>query len=123
MKPNAKWILKDTTSKAKEKDRDKVVVETHDVRTVGSARVATLTWTHVTRSDKSPLDQCGFGLRRDGIVSADHPGLYFVGHNYDVRCAIFNIRRDARRAARRLTSEIGGTSRTSTGTRPQPNER
>jgi len=76
VKPNAKWILKDTTSKAKDKDRDKVVVETHDVRTVGSARVARLTWTHVTRDDRSPLDQCGFGCpRRVAVTSA---GVYFL---------------------------------------------
>jgi len=76
VKPNAKWILKDTTSKAKEKDRDKVVVETHDVRTVGSARVARLTWTQVTHGSKSPLDQCGFGCpHRVAVTSA---GIYFL---------------------------------------------
>jgi cation diffusion facilitator CzcD-associated flavoprotein CzcO len=69
------------------------------------------------------VDPCGFGLRRNGVVSVDQPRLYFVGHNYDLRGALFNIRRDARRAASQLTSEIGGTSRTSTETRPGPSER
>ena len=49
--------------------------------------------------DLITVDGCGFPLRRDGVVSADQPGLYFVGHTYDTRGALFNIGRDARRAA------------------------
>jgi indole-3-pyruvate monooxygenase len=40
-------------------------------------------------------DECGFGRRRDRVRSADHPDLYFVGHNYDTRGALRNIASDA----------------------------
>ena len=45
-------------------------------------------------------DDCGFALRRSRIASADHPDLFFVGHNYDVRGALRNIALDARDVAR-----------------------
>jgi putative flavoprotein involved in K+ transport len=45
-------------------------------------------------------DRCGFGSRRDGVVSQDQRGLFFVGHTYDTRGAIFNIARDAGRVSR-----------------------
>jgi cation diffusion facilitator CzcD-associated flavoprotein CzcO len=45
-------------------------------------------------------DPCGFAARRDRVVSADQPHLYFVGHNYDTRGGLRNIYHDARRAAR-----------------------
>jgi hypothetical protein len=45
-------------------------------------------------------DRCGFGSRRDGVVSLDQRGLFFVGHTYDTRGAIFNIARDAGRVSR-----------------------
>jgi cation diffusion facilitator CzcD-associated flavoprotein CzcO len=48
-------------------------------------------------------DPCGFGMRRRRVESVDHPNLYFVGHNPDVRGGIFSIGRDARRVARLLT--------------------
>ena len=44
-------------------------------------------------------DRRGFALRRDRVTSSEHPGLYFVGHNYDATGALFNIRRDSRLAA------------------------
>jgi thioredoxin reductase len=68
-------------------------------------------------------DDCGFALRRDRVVSVDRPGLYFVGHNYDIRGGLFNIGRDARRAARRITAPRRDTSRTSTETPRQGSER
>ncbi|MCC6931454.1 MAG: NAD(P)/FAD-dependent oxidoreductase [Gemmatimonadaceae bacterium] len=40
-------------------------------------------------------DDRGFARRRDRVTSADQPGLYFVGHNYDASGGITNIRRDA----------------------------
>jgi thioredoxin reductase len=49
-------------------------------------------------------DDCGFGLRRDRIVSVDQPGLYFVGHTYDMRGALFNMGRDSRLAARHIAN-------------------
>src|SRR6185436_5024906 len=48
------------------------------------------------------LDPCGFGRRRNRVVSVDQPDLYFVGHNPDVRGGIFMIGRDARRAAKMI---------------------
>jgi len=49
--------------------------------------------------DLITVDLCGFPKRRDDVVSADQPDLYFVGYTYDTRGALFNIGRDARRAA------------------------
>ena len=45
-------------------------------------------------------DACGFAARDRRVVSADHPGLSFVGHNYDAAGGIWNIAKDARIAAR-----------------------
>lgn len=42
-------------------------------------------------------DSCGFADRRDRVRSANHPHLYFVGHNYDGRGGLYNIRIDAKR--------------------------
>ncbi len=41
-------------------------------------------------------DARGFASRRDRVTSADQPGLYFVGHNYDATGGIANIARDSR---------------------------
>ncbi|HYC60466.1 MAG TPA: NAD(P)/FAD-dependent oxidoreductase [Thermoanaerobaculia bacterium] len=49
--------------------------------------------------DAVQLDQRGFGMRRDRVVSVDRPNLFFVGHNYDATGGITNIRRDAPLAA------------------------
>ena len=49
-------------------------------------------------------DECGFGERRDRVRSSRHAGLYFMGHNYDGRGGLYNIRIDAKRVAR-LVSE------------------
>ena len=65
------------------------------------------------------LDACGFASRRDHVVSADRDRLYFVGHNYGIRGGLYNIARDARIAARKISAARGGTSRTPTE-RPQP---
>ena len=72
---------------------------------------------------KIRVDSCGFGSRRDRVVSLDHPGLCFVGHNYDTRGGLYNISIDAVRAAREITRALRDTDRTSTGTRPAPSER
>jgi cation diffusion facilitator CzcD-associated flavoprotein CzcO len=47
-------------------------------------------------------DARGFALRRDRVTSADQPGLYFVGHNYDATGGLSNIRRDAVLVAGRI---------------------
>ncbi len=48
------------------------------------------------------LDARGFGERTDRVVSADQPGLFFVGHNYDSSGGLSNIRQDAPLAAERV---------------------
>lgn len=53
-------------------------------------------------------DAKGFALRSDRITSADHPDLYFVGHNYDSTGGLSNIRRDARLVAERLSGGARG---------------
>ena len=45
------------------------------------------------------VDSKGFARRRDRVVSADQPDLFFVGHNYDATGGLHNINRDARLAA------------------------
>jgi len=52
------------------------------------------------------VDVCGFARRRDRVTSADQPGLFFVGHTYDTRGAIFNIGRDARHAAASISAYL-----------------
>jgi cation diffusion facilitator CzcD-associated flavoprotein CzcO len=49
-------------------------------------------------------DAKGFALRSDRVTSADHPHLYFVGHNYDATGGLYNIRRDAALAAARIAA-------------------
>ena len=49
-------------------------------------------------------DECGFGDRRDRVCSAEYSGLYFIGHNYDGRGGLYNIRIDAKRVARVIAS-------------------
>ena len=40
-------------------------------------------------------DARGFARRSDRVTSAEQPGLYFVGHEYDASGGIANIRHDA----------------------------
>ena len=47
-------------------------------------------------------DECGFADRRDRVRSANYPDLYFVGHNYDGRGGLYNIRIDAKRIGRHI---------------------
>ena len=51
-------------------------------------------------------DECGFALRQDRVRSAHHDGLYFVGHNYDGRGGLYNIRIDAKRIARQVAGSL-----------------
>ncbi len=47
-------------------------------------------------------DAKGFALRVDRVASADQPGLYFVGHNYDAGGGLYNIGVDSRLTAARI---------------------
>jgi putative flavoprotein involved in K+ transport len=49
------------------------------------------------------VDDCGFAARRNRVFSADQPGIFLVGHNYDLRGGLRNIAIDARRVGRALT--------------------
>jgi cation diffusion facilitator CzcD-associated flavoprotein CzcO len=51
-------------------------------------------------------DHCNFALRQGRIKSADHPDLYFVGHNYDGRGGLYNIRIDAKNIARQIARSL-----------------
>lgn len=68
-------------------------------------------------------DRCGFAARRDRVVSVDRPGLYFVGHNYDVAGGLRNIGQDARIAARLIARNLRDTGRTYTGMPQRTNEK
>lgn len=54
--------------------------------------------------DLVQVDARGFARRRDRVTSADQPGLYFVGHNYDATGGLANIRRDAPIVARHIVA-------------------
>ncbi|HEX5070359.1 MAG TPA: NAD(P)/FAD-dependent oxidoreductase [Vicinamibacterales bacterium] len=47
-------------------------------------------------------DECGYGRRRSRVISTDQPNLYYVGHNPDIRGAIYAINRDAKRVVRAI---------------------
>ena len=55
-----------------------------------------------TLGDQIRLDDCGFARRRGRVTSRDQPGLYFIGHNYDLRGALRNIAIDAGKLKRVL---------------------
>ncbi len=50
-------------------------------------------------------DARGFAIRTDRVTSADHPGLWFVGQNYDHTGGLTNIRQDSRLAANAIARE------------------
>jgi cation diffusion facilitator CzcD-associated flavoprotein CzcO len=61
---------------------------------------------HAALQPLGPLvsgDAKGFARRTDRITSADQPGLYFVGSNYDSGGGLRNIGVDAKLVARRLS--------------------
>ena len=50
------------------------------------------------------LDERGFA-QRDGVVSVDHPDLYFVGHNYSTIGGLRNIYHDSQLTARLIAEK------------------
>ena len=50
------------------------------------------------------LDRCGFARRHHRVVSDEQRDLYFVGHNYGIQGGLYNIGRDARIVASRLSA-------------------
>lgn len=69
------------------------------------------------------LDRCGFGARRNRVISVDDPDLYFVGHNYDAAGGLRNIARDARLTARLIAQRSRDSARTHTRTPQRPSGR
>ena len=69
--------------------------------------------------DLIAFDECGFPERRGRVASADQPDLYFVGHRYDSRGALYNIGRDASLAADLVRSALSEPRQTRTEM-PQP---
>jgi cation diffusion facilitator CzcD-associated flavoprotein CzcO len=65
--------------------------------------------------------ECGFPERYGPVASANQPGLYFVGHRYDSRGALYNIGRDAALAAALVRSSRYETRRTPTERRQPHN--
>jgi len=53
------------------------------------------------------LDERGFARRSDRVTSADLPGLWFIGHNYDAAGGLRNIARDAPLIAQRVATPRG----------------
>lgn len=53
-------------------------------------------------------DEEGFALRTDRVSSADHPGLYFIGHNYEATGGLSNIRRDAPIVGNHVRGRVAG---------------
>jgi NAD(P)-dependent dehydrogenase (short-subunit alcohol dehydrogenase family) len=54
------------------------------------------------------VDACGFALRRGRVASAERHGLYFVGHNYDIRGGLRNLAPDARAVAGLIARQLAG---------------
>lgn len=79
VKPNAKWVLVDTTSDDK---KSTITVETYDVRKVGDADVARLRMTHRWGTGKADSsDISGTALPVQVAVTAK--GLYFLNDTKD----------------------------------------
>ena len=64
--------------------------------------------------DRVGRGQCGFPERRGRVASAGQPDLYFVGHRYDSRGALYNIGHDAALAAALIESRRYEMPRTPT---------
>jgi hypothetical protein len=75
VKPHARWVLEDVldTDKSPKHVRAAIIVETYDIRTVGTARVGRLRWTW---NDKTPYEECDpVCLDRVAVTPS---GLYFI---------------------------------------------
>ena len=57
-------------------------------------------------ADVVARDPRGFAVRRGRVASAEHRGLFFVGHSYDARGGLYNIRIDSRLAARAIAARV-----------------
>lgn len=83
-KPKAKWVLYDTLAEGKKGARQKIVVETADVRKIGAADVARIRWTYVWGKDKD--GQTRLGDSDEGLytqVAVTSAGLYILSDDMD----------------------------------------
>jgi cation diffusion facilitator CzcD-associated flavoprotein CzcO len=69
------------------------------------------------------LDRCGFGARRNRVISVDDSDLYFVGHNYGPAGGLRNIARDSHLAARLIAARLRDSGRRRRETPQRLNER
>ena len=79
VKPNAKWVLVDETSKDK---KSTITVETYDVRKVGDADVARIRMTHRWGTGKDESDDIS-GTALPVQVAVTAKGLYFLNDTKD----------------------------------------
>jgi len=78
VKPNAKWVLVEDTSDAKERGRHVITAETYDVHKVGNADVARIRWT--STYDGKKVDDLGNLITH---VAVTKKGLYFLDDKDD----------------------------------------
>lgn len=75
VKPKSRWVLKNSDGK------DKIVVETYDVRKVGAADVARLRWTHVNGTKQEDIGSSDAGTYTQVAVTA--AGMYILSADMD----------------------------------------
>ena len=78
--PKAKWVLRNPNAEDAAQKRATVTVETYDVRTVGTAQVARLRWTH---KDDSGENTFGGGALQPTQVAVTTEGLYLLAAEMD----------------------------------------
>lgn len=84
VKPKAKWILKNQISEQLHKFVDTIVVETYDVRKVGTADVARLRWTH--RMEDNQVNAEALSVTHAGNltqVAVTAAGIYLLTADMD----------------------------------------
>jgi hypothetical protein len=83
VKPNARWVLVDTTSETK--PAPTLTVETYDVRKVGEADVARLRWTHRWGTGKTDFETLDYerGSQMPSQVAVTDKGIYLLSSDMD----------------------------------------
>lgn len=81
VKPGAKWVLEPHTEEGFEKRRDKITIETYDVRRLGDADVARLRWTATEGKASSPYQTGADDLLTQ--VAVTDKGVYLLRADLD----------------------------------------
>ena len=98
-KPKVKWVLYDLTGAGNKGARQKIVVETADVRKIGDADVARIRWTHVWGKGKDGQDRMGDS--DEGLytqVAVTSAGLYILSDDMDDARIVEALRRKPSRS-------------------------